>query len=344
MKITHCIFSFNTGGAETMLIDIVNEQIRTQQVSIIIINDSFQKELIEQIDPKVQLVFIKRKPHNRSVFPILKLNWILYKLHPDIIHVHNYMLPRIIFPFGKSKLFMTVHDLHIPLKHVNKKTNLIAISNAVRDDIALKGNYKTFTIPNGINIERIEKRACLSFNGKLRIVQVASLNAAKKGQDILINALALLKKRGIENIEISFIGTGKDEFKLKELAKNLNVTEQVHFLGLKSRQYIYSHLKEFDLMCHPSRYEGFGLTVAEGVAAMLPVLVPAEGGPFEIIKRGELGYTFQSGNIEDCADHIELIQKNYAEALTHTIPAYDHVLQNYSINRMVNDYLCAYNQ
>ena len=38
MKIVHCIFSFNTGGAETMLIDIVNEQIKTQEVTIVIVN------------------------------------------------------------------------------------------------------------------------------------------------------------------------------------------------------------------------------------------------------------------------------------------------------------------
>lgn len=344
MKITHCIFSFNTGGAETMLIDIVNEQIKTQQVSIIIINDSYQKELLSQIDPQVQLIFIKRKPHNHSIIPILKLNWILYQLKPDIIHVHNFRLPQIILPFRKSKLFMTVHDLHIPLKYINHKTNLIAISQAVSEDIALKGDYKTFTIPNGISIERVEKRECVPFKDKLHIVQVASLNAAKKGQDILINAIASLKKRGIENIEVSFIGVGKDECILKELTQKLGVSKQVHFVGLKTRQYIYGHLKDFDLMCHPARYEGFGLTIAEGAAAMLPILVPAEGGPYEIIKHGELGYTFQPENVEDCAHKIESIMRNYNEALQRSHLAYQYVSTHYSVKRMVKEYINAYKQ
>lgn len=52
MKIVHCIFSFNTGGAETMLIDIVNEQIKTQEVTVVIVNHIYHKELIAQLDKK----------------------------------------------------------------------------------------------------------------------------------------------------------------------------------------------------------------------------------------------------------------------------------------------------
>jgi len=164
----------------------------------------------------------------------------------------------------------------------------------------------------------------------------------KKGQDILINAISILKKRNIKNIEVSFIGTGNDIHILKQMADNLGVSEQIHFLGLKDRQYIYSHLKEYDLMCHPARYEGFGLCIAEGIAAMLPILVSDEGGPYEIIKQGRLGYAFQSGNAVDCADKIEYILKNYNDAVKLTFPAYEHAMQHYSIKRMVKKYTQSY--
>ena len=89
MKIVHCIFSFNTGGAETMLIDIVNEQIKTQEVTVVIVNHIYHKELIAQLDKKIRLIFIGRKPHSYSILPLLRINWILFRLHPDIIHQHN---------------------------------------------------------------------------------------------------------------------------------------------------------------------------------------------------------------------------------------------------------------
>ena len=345
MKIVHCIFSFNTGGAETMLIDIVNEQIKTQEVTVVIVNHIYHQELIAQLDKKIRLIFIGRKPHSRSILPILKLNWTLFRLRPDIVHMHNYSMPRIIFPYVASKLFLTVHDLHIPLKYARRKTNLIAISNAVQEDISSKGNYKVFTIPNGINFDRIEKRSNThTFEGKLRIVQVANLIAPKKGQDILINAIATLKKRNIENIEVSFIGAGNDQLMLEQLAEKLEVSKQIHFLGQQSRRYIYSHLKEYDLMCHPARYEGFGLCIAEGIAAMLPILVSDEGGPYEIIKQGRLGYAFQSGNAVDCANKIEYIIRNYNEAIKLTFPAYEYAMQHYSVKRMVKEYIQAYNR
>ncbi len=39
MKILHLVFSLNTGGAENMLIDIVNEQVKTHQIVLVIVNN-----------------------------------------------------------------------------------------------------------------------------------------------------------------------------------------------------------------------------------------------------------------------------------------------------------------
>ena len=38
MKLVHLIFAFNTGGSETMLVDIVNHQIEHSDVNVVIIN------------------------------------------------------------------------------------------------------------------------------------------------------------------------------------------------------------------------------------------------------------------------------------------------------------------
>ncbi|MCC8171363.1 MAG: glycosyltransferase [Parabacteroides sp.] len=158
----------------------------------------------------------------------------------------------------------------------------------------------------------------------------------------MIKAVALLKEKGITDISVDFIGTGESEATLKRLVKTLGVEEQVRFLGLRSRRYIYSCLKEYDLMCHPARYEGFGLTVAEGMAARLPVLVSTGGGPYEIIAQGRLGYAFENGNPQDCADKIEAIYNDYPAILEGTDRAWKHIITHYSVKRMVNEYMHAY--
>ena len=246
MKIVHCVFSFGIGGAETMLIDILNEQSKTETVSLVIVNHVYLDFLLEQINPAVRIFKLRRKKGSYSPFPVLKLNWLLYRLNPDIVHVHSSALFRIIALRAGRGLFLTVHDLHVPLKHAGRGTRLIAISEAVKADILQRTGRTAMTIPNGIPIDKIEMRTHrTSFVGKnMRIVQVSRLDVEKKGQDILIKAVALLKERGIENIEVDFIGEGRSEPRLRQLAQEYCVGNQINFLGLCDRQYIYSHLKE----------------------------------------------------------------------------------------------------
>ncbi|MDA8155868.1 MAG: glycosyltransferase [Actinomycetota bacterium] len=56
------------------------------------------------------------------------------------------------------------------------------------------------------------------------------------------------------------------------LAARLDAEEFRSFLGPMNRARIYENLCNYDLLVHPSRYEGFGLTVLEGIAAGLPAL------------------------------------------------------------------------
>ena len=54
MRILHVQFSFTTGGTETMLVDIINEQIKTNEVSLLVINDKCNKVLLDKIDSRVK--------------------------------------------------------------------------------------------------------------------------------------------------------------------------------------------------------------------------------------------------------------------------------------------------
>lgn len=344
MKIVHCIYSFNTGGTETMLVDILNQQVKTEEVTVIVVNDSFQTYLIGQIDKRVRIVFLHRKPSSRSLRPVLKLNYLLFRLRPDVIHIHSYSMPAIIFPFMGRRLFYTVHALHVPMKYAGRLNCLFAISDAVKQDILSRGSYPVITIPNGIFLQKIvpRERKDIPAGGEMRVVQVARLDVDTKGQDILIRALSLLKKKGLTTIRVDFIGEGDSENALKRLVKKLDVENQVRFLGFCDRNYIYQHLQEYDLMCHPARSEGFGLTVAEAMAAELPVLVATGGGPYEITACGKFGYVFENGCVQDCADKIEGIYRNYCSALKCVKEARLHVAENYSLERMVGEYLRAY--
>lgn len=341
MKIVHCIFSLNTGGAETMLIDIANEQVETCNVSVIIINCSYERYLLDSFDGRVNVITLDRDPSSRSIWFILRLNLILIKIHPDVLHLHSLTIAALIFPFKRYKLFYTVHDLNIPSRYSSRISKMFAISDAVCDDMSCRTKCPVVVIPNGINTLRIKPRIH-SDESSFKIIQVARLDSSKKGQDILIKALSILSQRGIDNVFVDFIGDGSSYNELLELTHKLRLDGKVNFCGLQNRDYIYNHLCNYDCMCHPARYEGFGLVVAEGMAAGLPLIVSNEGGPYEIIGKGEYGLSFKNGDENDLADKILYLMQNYKEMLNIAEKARSNYVNKYSIKRQVSDYFKEY--
>ena len=165
--------------------------------------------------------------------------------------------------------------------------------------------------------------------------------ASKKGQDVLVDAIARLRSRGID-ATATFIGDGADMDMLRRRAAELGIADHVEFEGARSRAYIYSRLKDFDIMCHPSRYEGFGLTVAEGMAAGLPLVLPEFDGPWEVAGRGEFCRSFRSGDPEACADALADVIARYPEALRLAARAAEYTARKYSVSRMVDEYIDYY--
>ena len=75
MKILHLIFSFNVGGAETMLIDIINQQIQKHKVALLIINNQYNETLIRKINSKVDIILLNRIPKSRNIVDVFRLNY-----------------------------------------------------------------------------------------------------------------------------------------------------------------------------------------------------------------------------------------------------------------------------
>ena len=310
MKTVHINYSFTTGGAETLLVDIVNEQVKIQNVSIIIINKHYDDDLFKGIDGKVGIYLLNRIPGSKSPFKILSLWKLLVKINPDVIHCHEHSIIRLLFLFRAPKL-LTIHDVKYVSRDLYKYSELIAISESVRKEINEVYKLDAKVIYNGIKVENVAPvQSIKKNNDSFKIVQVSRLQHEKKGQHILLEALSSLIKKGIINISVDFIGEGPSDKYLKQLASDLNINEYVNFLGNKDRNYIYKYICGYNLLVQPSLYEGFGLTIIEAIAAGIEVLVPDIDGPLEIIEKIGYGHKFKCGNAEDCALKLYEIYSN----------------------------------
>ena len=344
MKITHLIYAFPTGGSETMLVDIANEQINKAEVSLVIINAIYNKVLLSTLDKRISVRFINRKKRSRNIIPIIRLNILLLKMKSDVLHCHDQTIIPLLLPSLKKKAVLTVHDVNINSKYFKRFKKLFAISKVVKEDIYIRCSLYSTLVYNGICLNRFMIKERNTRSEILNVVIVSRLHHEKKGQHLALEALKFLKERGITNIHLDFIGSGSSEQYLKNLTFEFELNDQVNFLGLKDRDYIYTHLKDYDLLIQPSLYEGFGLSVVESMAAKVPVLVSDIDGPMEIIENGKFGFHFQSGNSEIMAEQIYYIILNYSgEQLRQKVEeAYLHVRANFEISTTAQLYIRYY--
>lgn len=341
MKILHLVWGMKMGGVETMLVNIINEQVKTDQVYLLIVNDFVDEGLLSKVDRRCIIKRINRQPKSRNYFNVLKLNaWIVSKW-PDIIHVHSYRLSKLIY--GNWKIVRTIHNTKNKAEEYPRMKALYAISNAVTDYTRKQGFSNVKCVYNGILTSEIRRKQVLKpGNDFYKIVQVSRLYIKQKGQDVLLKALNILVyTHGITNFSLHFIGVGPSEDMLKGMVKDLGLEDYVHFEGLRNQEYIYNHLCDYDLFVQPSRFEGFGITVAEALAAKVPVIVSDIEGPMEIIGNGKFGMSFVSENIEDLANKIKtVLQGGYDYSLIEK--AYQHACCKYDVKRTTKQYIDEY--
>jgi glycosyltransferase involved in cell wall biosynthesis len=123
----------------------------------------------------------------------------------------------------------------------------------------------------------------------------------RKGVDLLISAILRLLSDG-NNISLTMMGHGELEEKLKNMIPQ-KYYDQIRFIGFKEWYELPGIYAVHDLLVVPSRYDGWGLVVVEGLAAGVPVIATnMMGSAIDFIKHGENGWMITAGDSESlCA-------------------------------------------
>ncbi|SEM80914.1 Glycosyltransferase involved in cell wall bisynthesis [bacterium A37T11] len=344
MKIVHCIFTMHTGGSQMLVVDILNSLCRDNEVYLIVINDEWSNDIIARLDKRIRIYFLYRPRGSKNPLYIFRLNFLLWRIDPTIIHCHEPNMVNMIL-FKKSLCILTVHDVGIKnLFHKNYQ-KLISISDAVFEDIKDRFNTSSEIIYNGIDFDKFEKSSFKEYdiNKPLKLIQISRLIHEKKGQDILIKAVTELLQYNIL-FELYFVGDGPSLEYLENLVVREGIESMVYFLGNKDRTWIMNNLREFDLLIQPSIYEGFGLTIIEGIAAGIPVIASEGGGPSEILKKWNSIFLFRTGDSKECSlkilNVISMLENGTMTKFLEEVGK--EIKSKYSLNRMVSGYLKTY--
>jgi len=228
----------------------------------------------------------------------------------------------------------------IPRKALSKIMELtsekvIFVSNAAMKSILPNGSSKAAVVHNGVDLSRFkfqnhsvskDNKPCICFLGALE---------HRRGVDILLLALALLKHENGRAPRLDLWGSGDPEYSrlLKDLADELGLTEQVRFMGYTNS--IEQVLPKYDALVAPSRGEAFPLTVLEGMAAGVPVVATKCGGPEEMIDDGISGHLVDVGDYRHMARSLEKILEDHEYAGRLAAEARSKVSRSFELSRQL---------
>jgi glycogen synthase len=185
-------------------------------------------------------------------------------------------------------------DLLLRLKHwLVDRTTSVAISEAV----ARCFETQSVIIPNPYDARVFKVRS--TSTPREDLVFVGRL-VSEKGLDTLLESLVGLRQRGL-NLRLTIVGSGPEEKAMRELARKLDLENQVTFVGAKAPAQIAEILNQHRILVVPSRYdEPFGVVALEGIASGCVVVGSRGGGLHEAI--GPCGATFPNGDATALAD------------------------------------------
>ena len=276
-----------------------------------------------------------RSPLNiRNLIAILEIKKIVGRNCYDIVHCHTpvaAMCTRLACIGARkrgTKVFYTAHGFHFfkgaPLKNwllyypVEKIcsyfTDVLITIN--REDYQLarkkmKASRVEYVPGVGVDVEKFrnirvdreQKRAELGIPEEATmLLSVGELNQ-NKNQQVIIRALAQLKNH---DIHYAVVGIGDQLDALKNLARELGVAQQVHFLGY--RQDVAELYHVADVFCHPSFREGLPVSVIEAMACSLPCVVSQIRGNVDLVDV-DGGILFNPFSVENCAQAIRSVMQ-----------------------------------
>lgn len=345
MKILHVVWGLQYGGAETMLVDIINYQAKNHQVMLLIINNAIDKSLLKDINANIEIIKNARPLGSKNPFYVIRFNLAILRSKADIVHFHQDDIIRYVPWHKKNNFCLTVHSVKMDVVSLPKYKNLFAISPTVKDKLKQDYGLDSILVDNGISIKKI---VCKTSNDTqaevLKIVQVGRLDHEPKGQDVLIRALAiLLTEYNFSSFILYLIGEGKSREYLQKIVAQLKLEKHVVFLGKQTKKEIQDNLHKYDLLVQPSMWEGFGLAVAEAMVAKVPCLISNIDGLKTLAQDNKNAMSFESGNSNDCAKMIfEFVDLSVEEKETMTERAYQYVSENFDVSKTSQAYLSNY--
>ncbi|PLS01511.1 glycosyltransferase family 4 protein [Neobacillus cucumis] len=366
----------NDGGTDRCVLELVTRLAKEPDVELFILANSLDIDENNNIRYFHIPMLFKPFPLRYNIF-LIYASLLLKKLDVDILHttgaiILNHSEVSTIHLCHKSYVKMTgnsrVKHNNSYIKKINawistkisllfenycikerNTTNLIAVSNAVKNEIIANYNYspnKIHVIPNGVESSKFNK---FSTNERFRLREGLELpikgnfilfmggDWPLKGLDFVIEAFNKIGEK-YSDLYLLVVGSGNVNKYKSKIKKQLN--KKVFFMGFQKNPETYFGIS--DIFVFPSSYETFSLVVHEAAASGLAILSTKVGGVEDLIDDNENGL-FIKRDSGDISKKLEYLLENPMLISDFGLKAREKVL-NLTWERNFNSTIDLYNK
>ncbi|MEK6899464.1 MAG: glycosyltransferase family 4 protein [Nanoarchaeota archaeon] len=346
MKIGFLITYFypQTGGAESNCYFLARELAKNNEVHVFCSGEEDKDEIINGIHVHRSKELLRIK-YYFALYPSLNQSINRFKL--DILHVHGlgFIQHDITIKNLKSKnpnlkVVCTPHGPFMALNKYNLLGSLFKtiytpfIINSLRNydkiievnpmqHIWMSKEYgipksKISFVPNGIPQESFKKLNSSVINNTRKkyglenkfIISYVGRIQKYKGLDQIVKILPEIAKICPE---VTFLAIGRDAedtLRLKDLAKSLEVKDNVIFTGEVTESEKLALLDISEIFIFPSEWEAFGIVLLEAMARSNALISSRTEGGRYLVQEGKNGFLFNYGDNKELSRKLKILINN----------------------------------
>ena len=294
MKVMHVLNSRIYSGAEKVVCQIIKSFESVEGMEMVYCSPDSQ--IVRQMLAEQGVTFLPIETMSTG-----NLKQVIQEQKPDLIHAHDMRASFFsALCCGKIPLVSHIHNNAYDARGLSPKTiayllagfkakHILWVSNSSYEGYAFHKLFakKSSVLYNIIDTDQIfAKKAQDENTYDYDMIYVGRLTFQKDPQR-LMRLCARLKERK-PDLNVAIVGTGELEAEVKELCRELNLQENVQFLGFQSNPIKMVH--DTKAMILTSRWEGTPMCALEAMALGTPVVSTPSDGMKDLIDDGINGY------------------------------------------------------
>ncbi len=358
-NVLHLCESSETGGAESVLISIVERLDKSRYRSTVcLLSEGWLKD---QLVARGVETFVIPQPRSFDFGWLLRAHRLLRERSIDVMHSHEFAtnfyssvlsaitgIPVIATSHGKNYYSDNLRR-RLAYRFVARHAQLVAVSHDLKRFMSERVGIppeQIRVVHNGIDLKRYSIESApgavrheLGIDDAQYVLGTVGNLFAVKGQVYLLRAFKQVLDRAPASV-LLIAGDGDQRMPLQQECERLGISGRVHFLGFRGD--VPRLLQAFDVFVLPSLSEGLPLSILEALSLERPVVATAVGGNGEIIESDVSGFLVPPADSESLANAILKVLGDTAVSTRLGKAGRNRVEKAFSLDGMITEYQSLY--